>query len=739
MTCAACTSKVEKTALITSKIISASVNLLSQKITLEVEASFEPTELKKNLNKFGYKLVTNEELEDEKTTKKKEKRSFIFLITIAVLSVILSYISMGPMLNLPFFDFLSGEKYPIRYATIQVVLVIPIVILGFDIFKKGIKNLVYLAPNMDSLIAIGCISALLFGIYAYISILAGNHMIGSQMAVDTLYFETVGTIITFFKLGKHLENKAKGKSSNAIKKLINLVPKKVLVEKNNQLVEVDIEEVMKSDIIHIKPGDNIPIDGTIIEGESSIDEQMLTGESMPVEKGISDKVFAGTINLNKLIKVRVDTVGEGTILYKIISMVENAQNKKAPIARIADNVSKFFVPIIILIAIIAFTIWIIVTGDFIFSLTIFVSILVVACPCALGLATPTAIMVSTGLGAIHHILFKDGETLETTHKINTICFDKTGTLTYGRPEVKDFIVYNQNDTNYVLSLLYSGENSSNHPIAKAISNYAISKNVDYAEITNFEEKSGYGILFTYQEKNIMIGNKRLLNNTNIAISKEIEEDIKRLSNEGKTIAIMVINQELTSIIALSDTLKETSKELITKLNKMGIESVMLTGDNKLAGEVIAKTLGITTVFSEVTPAEKAKIIIDLKEKGRIVGMVGDGINDSVALTEANVGISVGSGTDIAIESANIILAKDDLYDVVKAIKLSRNTIINIKENLFWAFFYNMIGVLLAAGVLYSPFNILLNPMISALAMAFSSISVVLNALRLNLMKLDNTK
>lgn len=580
---------------------------------------------------------------------------------------------------------------------------------------------------MDSLIAIGTSAAVLYGIYAIYQIWNGH-----VEYVHDLYVESAGTIIALILLGKYLEAVAKGKTSEAIKKLMGLAPKTATVIQDGREIILPIDEVEPGDIILVKPGEKIPVDGVVVEGRTSVDESMLTGESIPVEKHVGSKVVGASINKNGTIQFRAEKVGKDTVLAQIIRLVEEAQGSKAPIAKMVDIISGYFVPIVIAIAITAGLAWYLSGQSAAFSLTIFTSVLVIACPCALGLATPTAIMVGTGKGAEHGVLIKGGEALETAHKIKTIVFDKTGTLTEGKPVVTDIITAEGADETELLRLSASAEKGSEHPLGEAIIKKAEERNLELLQPENFEALPGRGIRVSIQGRNMLLGNKKLMDEKGVRITLQDKSD--RLAEEGKTPMFIAIDGELAGIIAVADVLKASSRHAIDVLHKMGIEVVMITGDNKRTAQAIARQAGIDRVLAEVLPQDKADAVRELQEEGRKVAMVGDGINDAPALAQADIGIAIGSGTDVAMESADIVLMRSDLMDVPTAIQLSKQTIRNIKQNLFWAFAYNTAGIPIAAGLLYLFGGPLLNPMIAAAAMAFSSVSVLTNALRLKRFK-----
>ena len=654
------------------------------------------------------------------------------LILAAVFAIPLMYISMGHMMGIHLPDIVNPKKNAAVYSIVQLLLTIPVVYAGKDFFIHGFKNLVRKSPTMDSLIAMGASAAIIYSLYAtYMTITVDPeyHM--------NLYFESAGTIITLILLGKLLEARTKGQTSSAIKKLIGLQPKKAKIIENGTEKEVLIENIKVGDIIVVKPGEKIAVDGKIVNGNTSVDESMITGESIPVSKNPGDKVIGGSINKNGSIQFEATEIGKDTVLSQIIKLVEEAQGSKAPISRMADIVAGYFVPIVIAIATVTGIIWFISGSGLTAALTFFISVLVIACPCALGLATPTSIMVGTGKGAENGILIKSGEALETAHKIKTVVLDKTGTITKGKPVLTDLKVYNNFDGNEILQLAASAENNSEHPLAEAIVNGAKERNVEFKQYDKFRAMPGYGIRATIDDKEIQIGNRKLM--TSRKISTEVaEKDYEILSNEGKTPMFISVNNELAGLIAVADVVKETSKAAIERMHKLGLKVIMLTGDNEKTAKYIAKEVGIDKVIAEILPFQKSEEVKKLQEAGEFVAMVGDGINDSPALAQANVGIAIGSGTDVAIESADIVLIRNDLNDVAGAIALSKATITNIKENLFWAFFYNVIGIPFAAGIFYAFFNgPKLDPMIAAFAMSLSSVSVLMNALRLKFFKVKD--
>ena len=726
MTCSACASRVERVTRKLEGVKDASVNFATEKLTVTVEKnkiSYE--KLKTTIDKAGYRLVEEINLKTETKEVSESRRLFNRFIISLVFTVPLLIISMGHMIGMPLLSIINPKINPLNFALVQFVLTLIVMITGYKFYKIGIKNLFKLAPNMDSLISVSTLAAFIYGIFAIYKIIIGDNPHDYAMH---LYFESIATILTLITLGKYLEAVSKGKTSEAIKKLMGLAPKVATVIRDNKEMQVSIEDVEISDIVIVKPGEKIPVDGEVIEGITSVDESMLTGESIPVEKVTGSTVIGASINKNGFIKYKATKVGQDTALAQIIKLVEDAQGSKAPIAKIADVMSAYFVPVVISLAIISSVSWLIAGESFIFSLTIFISVLVIACPCALGLATPTAIMVGTGKGAENGILIKGGEALETTHKIDTIVFDKTGTITEGKPKVTD-IITNSISEEELLILAASSEKGSEHPLGEAILNEGRNKNLKLKKIDKFNAIAGQGIDVVIENKNILLGNRKLMIDQNIDITI-FNDKVEDLSNQGKTPMYIAINKEIKGIIAVADVVKVSSKKAIETLHKMGIKTVMITGDNENTAKAIAKEVGIDNVLAEVLPEDKAKSIKKLQDKNKKVAMVGDGINDAPALAKADIGIAIGSGSDVAIESGDIVLIRSDLMDVSKAIKLSKATIRNIKQNLFWAFAYNVLGIPVAMGVLHIFGGPLLNPMIAAAAMSLSSISVLLNALRL---------
>lgn len=730
MTCAACSSRVERVLNKMEGVTKAEVNLATEDLHVDYDDSkLNTQDIIGKIEKAGYGAYeVKEDTKIDETDKEEAinslKKRFVLSL---VFAVPLLYISMGHMMGAPLPNIINPMDNAMNFALIQLILVIPVMIVGRKFFISGFKNLVHLSPNMDSLIAIGTSAAFLYGIYAIVKIAGGD----THFSMD-LYFESGATILALITLGKYLEAKTKGKTSEAIKKLMGLAPKKATIIVDGVEKVISIDEVKVGDVILVKPGEKLPVDGEIVEGTTTIDESMLTGESIPIDKNIGDKVFGASINKFGMFKYKATKVGKDTALAQIIKLVEQAQGSKAPIAKMADIISGYFVPTVITLAVISSIVWAISGKGLEFSLTIFIAVLVIACPCALGLATPTAIMVGTGKGAENGILIKSGVALEGAHKINTVVFDKTGTITEGKPKVTDIVTKGLSEDE-LLRYASSAEKGSEHPLGEAIVVAGIERELELFEIASFKSVPGEGIVTLINNKNILIGNNKLMKNNNINITS-VENDVKLLASQGKTPMYMSIDGDLAGVIAVADTLKSNSKKAVEALHKLGIEVVMLTGDNEKTAQAIAKEVGIDKVVSDVLPGDKANEVKRLQDEGKNVAMVGDGINDAPALAMANIGIAIGSGTDVAIESADIVLMRSDILDVVGAIQLSKATIKNIKENLGWAFGYNTLGIPVAMGILYAFGGPLLNPMIAAFAMSFSSVSVLLNALRLKRFK-----
>lgn len=731
MTCAACAKAVERAAKKVSGVSDASVNPATEKLSVVFDEKLSTVEdIIQSIEKSGYgakeEAEDNNKLKDRSGGIKNMRRRFIFS---AAFAIPLLYISMGHMIGLPLPDIISPSFHPLRFALIQILLTLPIMIAGHKFYTVGFKSLFRLSPNMDSLIAVSTSCAFLYGVYATAMIWRGEHHFAHQ-----LYFESAGVILTLITLGKYLEAISKGKTGEAIEKLIKLSPDTAYVMRGGKEMCVEIKDVSVGDIVIVKPGERIPVDGTVTEGKTSVDESMLTGESLPAEKSEGDRVTGGSINKNGFIKYRADKVGNDTALAQIIRLVEEAQGSKAPIAKLADKISGYFVPIVMVLALVSGIVWFISGESAGFSLTIFISVLVIACPCALGLATPTAIMVGTGKGAEYGILIKNGETLETAHKVDVAVFDKTGTITEGRPRVTDIVTADDISEDKLLEYAASAEAGSEHPLGEAITEEAKKRGIEPVRISDFESETGFGISVNIDGNRVLLGNSRMMANHRID-TEGFEKIAAELSKDGKTPIYAASNDKFAGIIAVADTVKPGSREAIEELHKMGIKTAMITGDNERTAQAIARSVGIDRVMAEVLPDEKSCEILKLQEEGGTVAMIGDGINDSPALAQADVGIAIGSGTDIAIESAGIVLMRSDPSDVAAAVKLSKSTVRNIKQNLFWAFGYNVIGIPIAMGVLHIFGGPLMNPMIAGAAMSLSSVSVLLNALRLKSLNL----
>lgn len=739
MTCASCAQTIEKAVGKLAAVQMVNVNLATEKMSIE----YDPDQLvladvTKAVEEVGYTAHEEVETGDEVDRTREKKAQHIkdmwqrFWIS-ALFTVPLLYISMGHMLGMPLPEFIDPMANAVTFALAQLVLTIPVIILGREFFKVGFKALVKGHPNMDSLVALGTSAAFLYSLISTVAIGMGN----THLAMD-LYYESAAVILTLITLGKYFEALSKGKTSEAIKKLMGLAPKQARIMRNGQEVDVAIDEVQVNDLIIVKPGEKMPVDGIVVEGNTSVDEAMLTGESIPVEKTAGDAVIGASINQNGTIKYKATKVGKDTALSQIIKLVEDAQGSKAPIAKLADIISGYFVPIVIVLAVISGLAWYIAGESGVFALTIAISVLVIACPCALGLATPTAIMVGTGKGAEHGVLIKSGGALEKTHKIQTIIFDKTGTITEGKPEVTDILAVNGMSEEELLILAASAERGSEHPLGEAIVHGAEKKDLSLFKTQTFNALPGHGIEVTIENQSLLLGNKKLMIDRGISIDT-VETVSDTLAGEGKTPMYIAKDGQIVGIIAVADTVKANSLKAIEKLHKMGLEVAMITGDNKRTAQAIAKQVGIDHVLSEVLPEEKANEVKKLQAEGKIVAMVGDGINDAPALAQADIGIAIGSGTDVAMESADIVLMRSDLMDVSTAVELSKATIKNIKENLFWAFGYNVLGIPIAMGLLHVFGGPLLNPMLAGAAMSFSSVSVLINALRLKRFKPSSNK
>ena len=738
MTCAACVRAVEKAVSKVVGVAQVAVNFATEKAQVTFDAdAVRISDIKQAVKDAGYQALNDEPGGDQdahQNTKEKEVRVLWtkFLVS-ASFALPLLYLAMGGMLGLPLPSFLSPMQYPLQYALLEILLVIPVIVAGWRFYSVGYKAIFKLSPNMDSLIALGTSAAVLWSLFATIRIFAGDLRL-----VNELYFETAGVIITLILLGKYLEAVTKGKTSQSIKMLMGLTPKTATLVDGDQEREIDIADVQAGDILMVRPGEKIPVDGEVLSGTSAVDESMLTGESLPVDKAAGDRVFAASLNKNGSLKVRATKVGKDTALSQIIKLVEEAQGSKAPIAAVADEVSGVFVPVVFAIALVAGGAWLIAGQSVVFALTVFIAVLVIACPCALGLATPTAIMVGTGTGAEHGVLIKSGTALETAHKVTTIVFDKTGTITRGIPEVTDIVPMTGISAAEILALTASAERGSEHPLGKAIVRKARADGVALEETSGFEALPGHGIAVQVGGFKIQVGNLRLMETSGAATSaagfEPLKDAVVLLAGEGKTPMYVSRDGIILGFIAVADTVKESSARAIAALHKMGIKVAMITGDSKKTADAIAKQVGIDVVLAEVLPQDKAAAVKKLQEAGEIVAMVGDGINDAPALAQADTGIAIGTGTDVAMESADIVLMRGELTDVPTALNLSRRTIRNIKQNLFWAFGYNVLGIPVAAGVLFLFGGPLLNPVFAAAAMSLSSVSVLTNALRLRRFK-----
>ena len=769
MTCSACSSHVEKSVGKLTGVENVSVNLLTNSMQVEFdENKLDTAGIIKAVEDAGYGAAVKDEHAKsgaktsgqsdsqensglsavEQNVKNMKKRLIVSLI----FWIPLMYVSMGHMiyqwLNIPMppftMNFLHGNENAITYAFTQFLLLLPILIANQKYFKNGFKTLWHRSPNMDSLIAIGAGAAILYGIFAIYRIGYamghGDMMVVHQYAHD-LYFESAGTILTLITIGKYLETKSKGKTSEAITKLLNLAPKTVTVVRDGVEQVVDAADVGKGEIFLVKPGESVAVDGIVLEGKSSFDESAITGESIPVPKQEGDAIVSASMNKSGLIRAKATKVGEDTTIAQIIRLVEEASSSKAPIAKMADKIAGVFVPTVITIALITGVIWLISGATFEFAMSTAIAVLVISCPCALGLATPVAIMVGTGKGAENGILIKSGDALETAHQIDTVVLDKTGTITQGKPVVTDIICAagKSADKTQLLQIAGSLEKGSEHPLAEAIVNYCVTNNISLEKVTDFNALFGKGIEGTVSGTHYYAGNEKMMEEKGISLSTEQKNQIQALAKQGRTPLLFADEKQFLGIVAVADVVKPTSKEAVQKFRDYGIHVIMLTGDNEVTAQAIKEQVGIDEVIAGVLPTQKEEKISALKQAGHKVAMIGDGVNDAPALASADVGIAIGAGTDVAIESADIVLMKNDLLDAVGAVKLSKAVIRNIKENLFWAFFYNSIGIPLAAGVLYPLFQIKLNPMFGAAAMSLSSVCVVSNALRLRWVKLHDAK
>ena len=731
MSCASCAMTIENAVSKIPGVEKASVNLATEIMTVEANDSVTPEDIAKVVDGVGYSArprgkSVEEELEEKNEKKEAHLREMKRNLTIsAIFTVPLLFIAMADMVGIPMPAFLSPMQSPVSYALIQLALVLPILWVGRRFFVDGFKALSKGHPNMDSLVALGTSAAFLYSLYGTYHVLEGH----AHFAMN-LYYESAGVILTLITLGKYFEDVSKGKTSMAIQTLVGLAPKMAMVLRDGQEVEIPVEEVQVGDLIRVKPGEKVPVDGVVTEGNSTVDESMLTGESIPVSKAVGDEVIGASLNKTGSFILKATKIGKDTALSQIIQLVEQAQGSKAPIAKLADKVSGVFVPIVIVLALVSGLAWYFLGQEsWVFALTITISVLVIACPCALGLATPTAIMVGTGKGAENGILLKSGEALEEANHVNMVVFDKTGTITNGTPVVTDVVTADNADADALIRLAASLEVASEHPLGEAIVAKAKEQGAAFVEVTNFEAIPGFGIKGHVGETLVFLGNEKWMRENGLA-NVEMNDKANHFAEQGKTPLYIGYNDAVQGLIVVADTVKESSARAIQTLHEMGIQVAMMTGDHERTAQAIAAEVGIDRVFSEVLPQDKANYVSKLQEEGYIVAMVGDGINDAPALAQAQVGIAIGTGTDVAIESADAVLMKSDLMDVPAMLKLSRATIRNIKANLFWAFAYNVIGIPFAMGVLHLFGGPLLNPMIAGAAMSFSSVSVVLNALRL---------
>ena len=731
MSCASCAMTIENAVSKIPGVDKASVNLATEIMTVEANDSVTPEDIAKVVDGVGYSARPRGKSVEEELEEKNEKKEAHLremkrnLIVSAIFTVPLLFIAMADMVGIPMPAFLSPMQSPVSYALIQLALSLPIIWIGRRFFVDGFKALSKGHPNMDSLVALGTSAAFLYSLYGTYHVLEGH----AHFAMN-LYYESAGVILTLITLGKYFEDVSKGKTSMAIQTLVGLAPKMATVLRDGQEVEVPVEEVQVGDLIRVKPGEKVPVDGVVTEGNSTVDESMLTGESIPVSKTVGDEVIGASLNKTGSFILKATKIGKDTALSQIIQLVEQAQGSKAPIAKLADKVSGVFVPIVIVLALVSGLAWYFLGQEsWVFALTITISVLVIACPCALGLATPTAIMVGTGKGAENGILLKSGEALEEANHVNMVVFDKTGTITNGTPVVTDVVTAENTDADALIRLAASLEVASEHPLGEAIVAKAKEQGAAFDEVTNFEAIPGFGIKGHVGETLVFLGNEKWMRENGLA-NVEMNDKANHFAEQGKTPLYIGYNDAVQGLIVVADTVKESSARAIQTLHEMGIQVAMMTGDHERTAQAIAAEVGIDRVFSEVLPQDKANYVSKLQEEGYIVAMVGDGINDAPALAQAQVGIAIGTGTDVAIESADAVLMKSDLMDVPAMLKLSRATIRNIKENLFWAFAYNIIGIPFAMGVLHLFGGPLLNPMIAGAAMSFSSVSVVLNALRL---------
>ena len=737
MTCASCAMTVEMAVKDLETVEDVNVNLATERLSLIPKEGFDSQQVLDAVAEAGYQAeekgkdrpseVNEEAVARAQALRRKKQELLILLLT----TLPLLYISMGSMVGLPLPSFLDHMAHPLVFVLSQLLLTLPAVWIGRGFYQRGFRNLIKKHPNMDSLIAVGTSAAFLYSLYSVSQVFLGHHPF-----VHQLYFESVAVIITLILLGKYMESSAKGRTSQAIQSLLELVPSQATVIRYGEAVTIDTEDIRVGDIIRIRPGERMPVDGLVTDGQTFVDESMMTGESVPIEKKVGDTITSATINQNGSIDYQATRVGSDTTLAQIVRLVEEAQGSKAPIAALADKISLYFVPIVLSLATLSALGWYFLAGESLsFSLSIFIAVLVIACPCALGLATPTAIMVGTGKGAENGILIKSGQALEAAYQLDTIVLDKTGTITVGKPSLTDLLSLGDLNRPDLLRLIASAEQHSEHPLAQAILEAAEEEELNLLPVSHFEAIVGRGLSAQVEGKHLLVGNESLMKENNID-SSAFQEQLLELSQKGKTAMFVAIDGQLVGILAVADEMKSNSLKAVQELQSMGLEVIMLTGDREETAKAIAQKAGIQKVIAGVLPDGKATAIKDLQEADKKLAMVGDGINDAPALVQADVGIAIGSGADVAIESADVVLMHSDLQDVVKAIKLSQATIRNIKENLFWAFAYNTLGIPIAMGLLHLFGGPLLNPMLAGLAMSLSSVSVVVNALRLGRFKMN---
>ena len=725
MTCSACSNGLEKYLNKQNGIMQANVNLVMANASIIYDENIlNIDKLNEFVKQAGFKSLGEFK---QINLEKKSKNEKIKFIVFTILAILLMYISMGHMVNLPIIEFLDVNINPINYTVCLFIFAIVFLIYGFDILKNGYKNLIHLTPNMDTLVGIGVLSSFLYSIYSMVMIINGN-----TENIHSLYFESTAIVIYFIKLGRYLDGMSKDKTKEAIQKLVKITPNQATIKVDGQEKIVTLDEIKKGNIVVSKPGEKIAVDGEIIEGTAHFDESFITGESKPSTKKVGDKVIAGSINYDGYIEYKAEKIGRESTISEIVRLVIEASNTKAPIAKIADTVSSYFVPAVIVIAILTFIVYLLLGYNFSDSLIRFVTVLVVACPCSLGLATPLAIVVSEGLCASNGILVKKSEVLENARKTTTIVLDKTGTITYGKLKISKIKNYSNLEDKEILRYVASIESKSTHPIGKAFEEYLQKENIVKLTVEDFENIAGFGIVGKVENRKLIIGNSKILKEYNI--ENKYENDEKELADEGNSIVYVADEKNILALIGVNDIIRENVIDVISKLNKEKIETIMLTGDNENTAQKIAKEIGISKVISNVLPAQKTEVIKKLRSENNFVIMCGDGINDSPALASADIGISVNSGTDIAMDSSDVILTKNDLNGILNLINISKKTVRNIKQNLFWAFFYNVLMIPIAMGV-FSGFGITITPMMASIAMMFSSITVILNALRLKNIKL----